>query len=76
MPTTMSATKARVRFGELLQIVNETNEPVTVEKNGKPAAVFVSPDLYRKLLGIGEDEFDQLLRESDRISFGEKPGHP
>ena len=67
MPITLSATEARVRFGELLRIVGETNEPVTVEKYGQPAAILLSPDLCRQLIGINEAEWQQLLRESDRF---------
>lgn len=42
MKKTVSATEARVHFGELVRSVRESNEPVVVEHSGKPAVVIVS----------------------------------
>lgn len=40
---------ARANFSELLGSVYYTNNPVTVEKKGKPFAVVVSPQQYQRL---------------------------
>jgi len=47
----MSATEARVRFGELLRAVTERGETVIVEHHGKPAVAFVSVAEYERLTG-------------------------
>lgn len=51
MPTkTVSATDAKNRFGGVLHEVNQTGEPIVVEKDGKPVAVILSMDAYKRLL--------------------------
>ena len=51
MPTkTVSATDAKNRFGGVLREVNQTDEPIVVEKDGKPVAVILSMDAYKRLL--------------------------
>jgi prevent-host-death family protein len=45
MQRTMSATEARIHFGELMQHVVEQKEPVIVEHSGKPYVVVIS-NLY------------------------------
>ena len=51
MPTkTVSATDAKNRFGGVLHEVNQTGEPIVVEKDGKPVAVILSMDAYERLL--------------------------
>jgi PHD/YefM family antitoxin component YafN of YafNO toxin-antitoxin module len=39
MQRTMSATEARIHFGELMQHVVEQKEPVIVEHSGKPYVI-------------------------------------
>jgi prevent-host-death family protein len=48
MSKVMSATQARVHFGEVLRRV-ENNETITVERGGKPKAVILSIGEYQKL---------------------------
>ncbi len=48
MSTTMSATQARVHFGEVLRRVRD-NEIITVEHAGKPQAVIMSIEEYERL---------------------------
>jgi prevent-host-death family protein len=56
----VSATEARVRFGELLQRVSGDGEPVVVERGGRPMVVVLSVDAYARMeaaasgRGIGE----------------------
>ncbi|GJM41608.1 MAG: antitoxin [Ardenticatenaceae bacterium] len=46
----MSATEARIHFGELMRHVTEQNEPVFVERAGKPQVVVISVAEYENLL--------------------------
>jgi prevent-host-death family protein len=45
---TVSATEARVHFGELLDAVAEKGDAVIVERAGRPLAVVVSIDEWRR----------------------------
>ena len=47
---TVSATDAKNRFGGVLREVNQTDEPIVVEKDGKPVAVILSIEAYERLL--------------------------
>lgn len=49
MGKTMSATEARIHFGELMRHVTEKQEPVIVERAGKPQVVVISVEEYEKL---------------------------
>jgi prevent-host-death family protein len=49
MARTMSATEARTRLGEILRLVWEERETVTVERRGKPYVVFMPIDEYERL---------------------------
>jgi prevent-host-death family protein len=51
---TVSATEARVHFGELMNDVVERKESILVEKNGKPQVVILSMDEYQQLQKIGQ----------------------
>jgi prevent-host-death family protein len=51
MNKTISATEARVHFGQWLRRVSEQNLTVIVEKAGKPEAVLLSMDAYGRLQG-------------------------
>lgn len=46
---TVSVRDARANFSELLGSVYYTNNPIIVEKKGKPIAVVVSPKQYQRL---------------------------
>lgn len=48
MSNVMSATQARVHFGEVLRRV-ENNEVITVERGGEPKAVVISIAEYQRL---------------------------
>lgn len=49
MSRTVSATEARVHFGELMSEVIEHQYPIVVEKNGKPQVVVLAVDAYERL---------------------------
>lgn len=50
MRRVVSATEARVRFGEVMREVVESGEPITVERDGTPHVVILSLDEYGRLL--------------------------
>jgi prevent-host-death family protein len=72
---TISATEARVHFGELLRSVVERDEAVVVERGGKPRVVVVSVGKYERLLAAQEDREDwrelvQRSRDQVRADLG------
>ncbi len=54
----VSATEARVRFGELMRWVVESQKPVIVERGGKPHVVVLSVDKYESLLTGQQEQED------------------
>jgi prevent-host-death family protein len=68
MKKTVSATEARVHFGELLRGVAEEDETYIVERSGKPTAVLVSFEEYQETQKHKPKErWEILLEESQRI---------
>lgn len=68
---TVSATEARVHFGELMRRVVEEQEPVIVARGGQPQVVVVSLEQYDQLVAnqAQEPDWRTLLRETHlRIS--------
>lgn len=59
MERTVSATEARVRFGELMQRVGERNETVIVERDGVPRVVVLSIDAYERLRESQKNAWDE-----------------
>ena len=63
MDKTISATEARIRFGELLQ--NAQIGPVVVERSGRPIAVVLSIGEYERLSsGQTRTDWRSLLAET------------
>lgn len=68
MPRTVSATEARVHFGELLQKVESDGGPVIVEKGGKPVAVILSTRRYEEMTRESEiDDWQERARRSREL---------
>lgn len=63
---TISAYKARQKFGELLETVHYRDDEVTILRSGKPMAILISPNRYHRQ--HSEDWTDQDRREWDRLS--------
>lgn len=55
MRKTMSATDARIHFGELMRHVTEYQEPVFVERAGKLQVVVISAAEYENLIAQREN---------------------
>lgn len=49
MERTMTATNARVHFGQVLRWVSETRQPIIVERAGRPQVVIMSVQEYERL---------------------------
>lgn len=61
MHVTVSATEARVHFGELMQDAVQHQQPIVVEKAGKPQVVILAYNLYQQLLADDEEDWHTLL---------------
>ena len=77
MKRTVSATQARIHFGELMRQVVESQEPIIVERGGKPHVVVLSVDQYEDLLAGQQHQEDwrelvQQAREQIRAELGER----
>jgi prevent-host-death family protein len=49
MVKTVSTAEARANFGDVLNSVFYTKEPVVVQKKGKAVAVIISPEAFQRL---------------------------
>ncbi|MBI5096797.1 MAG: type II toxin-antitoxin system Phd/YefM family antitoxin [Nitrospirae bacterium] len=61
---TLSLSEAKMKLSSLVEAVNITDEEVVITKNGRPAAVLVSPDEFegwRETIAIKSDK--DLMRE-------------
>ena len=62
MERVVSATEARVHFGELMRQAVETQEAIIVERGGKPQVVVLSVEEYQRLLSRErQDEWRDLV---------------
>jgi prevent-host-death family protein len=79
MDTVVSATDARVHFGELMRQVMETGKAVTVERGGKPAVVVVPVAEYEHLLELEHRRREDWWKRLDaihariRAEIGDRP---
>ena len=66
MQRTMSATDARIHFGEFMQHVVEQQETVFVKRSGKPHVVVISVDRYERLLAVQKERenWQDLVRQA------------
>ena len=73
MERMVSATEARIRFGELMRWVVESQKPVIVERGGKPHVVVLSIDRYQSLLTGQQEQEDwrELVRQAREQIRGE-----
>ena len=63
MYKTMSATQARVHFGEVMRLITKQKEAVIVERAGKPQVAIMSIDEFERLQALQQKEsWEQSLR--------------
>jgi len=63
MRRVVSATEARIRFGELMRQAVENHETIVVERGGKSHVVVLSVEQYERLLKTAErGDWKELVR--------------
>lgn len=60
----MSIADAHANFADVVGAVNDTNEPVILEKRGRPLAVMISPEQYER---YQEQVKERFFRAVDQI---------
>ncbi len=61
----VSATEARIRFGEVMRRAVESREPIIVERGGKSHVVVLSVDEYERLLkNQDQGDWQELVRQA------------
>jgi prevent-host-death family protein len=65
VPLTVSATKAKLKFGALMVKVQK-GQPVIIEKNDEPAMVWISLDDYEDFLEVNDKKFQKSIEKSAR----------
>jgi prevent-host-death family protein len=78
MVKTVSATDARIHFGELMDEVETKGQRVIVEKGGRPKVAIVSVEDLHQLPPNGHEQADwwtlvEEAREQFRRAYGDKP---
>src|SRR4051812_7274241 len=76
MEKRISATEARVHFGEVMRHVIEEEEPIIVERAGKPEAVIISLAEYRRLQGLEPEDWRAQLDEVHALIRKERGDQP
>jgi len=81
MERKVSATDARIHFGELMRHVVEKQEPVVVERSGEPHVVVISVDEYERLTTArqGQPDWRELVSQSRaqvRADLGDRQPEP
>jgi len=77
MGRVVTATEARIHFGELMREVVENQQPVIVERGGKPQVVVLSINEYETLLAgkVQREDWKELVRwarEQVRADLGDR----
>ena len=77
MPETMSLADVKARFSEVVDRVERQQDRVVVTRNGKPAAVLISPDdlasLEETVAVMSDRALARQIRESEKaITAGER----
>jgi prevent-host-death family protein len=84
MRVTVSATKARVHFGEVMQRVEDTDEMVIVERGGRPKVAIISvkqlDELERRAKGeevphwkVLQQQVRELIRQAGNVPLNPPP---
>ena len=74
MLESVTATQARVHFGELLQRVIRSKQAIVVERAGKPLAVILSMEEYERLAVPEEEPPWKALVQQARAQIGAELG--
>ena len=61
MPKTVNATEARTHLGAIMQEAIRSQEPIVVEKAGKPQVVILAYDRYQQLVNDKPKDWQAML---------------
>ena len=68
MERVVTATEARIRFGELMRWAVESQQPIIVERGGKPHVVVLSVTQYERLKMARQGEgWREALAQAARV---------
>ncbi|MHB8362506.1 MAG: type II toxin-antitoxin system Phd/YefM family antitoxin [Patescibacteria group bacterium] len=65
---TINAKQARENFPDLLDSVYYGNESITIEKQGRPFVVIISPDDYKYYKSITKDRLFNTISEMQKLN--------
>src|SRR5437016_6169269 len=72
----MSSKEARANFAELLGAVYYTQEPVIVERKGKPVAVVISPKEFERIQQERDQRREQAWNAVRRLQDANQDADP
>ncbi len=58
---TLSLSEAKMKFSSIVDMVSSTDEEIVITKNGRPAAVIISPDEYESIKETANIRSDEAL---------------
>jgi len=70
---TLSLSEAKMKLSALIEALRQTDEEIMITKNGRPAAVLVSPDEYDSWKETGEILSNSELMEEIRKGLESLP---
>ena len=70
MEKIVSATEARIHFGQMMQRVTEEQQAIIVEKSGQPQIVLISISEYERMKAAAQPPtwLDQLLQVREQVA--------
>ena len=66
----LSLSEAKMKFSSIVDMVSSTDEEIVITKNGRPAAIIISPDEYESIKETANIRSDAALMKE--ISQGLK----
>jgi len=62
----LSLSEAKMKFSSIVDMVSSTDEEIVITKNGRPAAIIISPDEYESIKETANIRSDAALMEEIR----------
>jgi len=63
---TLSLSEAKMKFSSIVDMVSSTDEEIVITKNGRPAAIIISPDEYESIKETASIRSDAALMKEIR----------
>ncbi len=73
---TLSLSEAKIKLSKLVELVSGVDERIVITKNGRPAAVLVSPDEFESWRETTIVRFDKELMQEIRGGLAELKDGP